>query len=85
MEKKQPRQTDAHLDAPSESNRGKHINFREVEDESAKNFAIDKTTSERQKQWQKEIKDGEEAKRHSDETKGSSAMPMDEDDTLGVP
>lgn len=85
MEDKQSRQTDPHLHAPSESNTEKHINFREVEEESAGNFAIDKTTSDRQKQWQKEIKEGEEEKQNADQTKDTSTMPMDEDDTLGVP
>jgi hypothetical protein len=84
MENKEPGQTDPHLNAPSESNTEKHINFREVEEESAGNFAIDKTTSDRQKQWQREIKEGEEEKRHSDQTKNNSTMPMD-DDTLGIP
>jgi hypothetical protein len=85
MEKNQRRQTDSHLDAPSESNTEKHINFRDVEEESSGNFAINKTTSDRQKQWQKEIKEGEDEKQLSDQTKDSSTMPMDEDDTLGVP
>lgn len=85
MENKQPRQTGPHLDAPSESNTEKHTNFREVEEESPGNFAINKTTSDRQKQWQKEIKEGEEEKRNADQTKDNSTMPMDEDDTLGVP
>ena len=82
MEKNQRRQTDSHLDAPSESNTEKHINFRDVEEENSGNFAINKTSSDRQKQWQ-EIKEGEDEKQRSDQTKDSSTM--DEDDTLGVP
>lgn len=82
-EKNQP-QTDPHLDAPAESNTDKHINFREVEEESAGNFSIDKTNSERQKQWRNEIEQGEEDKKESDQAKTNS-MPMDEDDTIGVP
>ena len=85
MEEKEERQTDPHLDAPSEANREKHINFREVEEESTGNFELDKSTSDRQKQWQQEIKEGEKEKRHSDQTTNHSTMPMDEDDTLGVP
>lgn len=85
MKDKQPRQTDPNLDAPSESNTEKHIDFREVEEESAGNFAISKTTSDRQKQWQKEIKESEEEKRNADQTRDNSTMPMDDDDTLGVP
>ena len=85
MEKNQRRQTGPHLDTPSESNTEKHINFRDVEEESSGNFAINKTTSDRQKQWQKEIKEGEAKKQRSDQTRGRSTMPMDEDDTLGIP
>jgi hypothetical protein len=84
MKEKKHSQTDSHLDAPSEANREKHINFPEVEEESSGNFAIDKTTSNRQKQWQQEIKKGEEERRHSNQ-QNNSTIPMDEDDTLGVP
>ncbi|HWI92253.1 MAG TPA: hypothetical protein VNT20_13310 [Flavisolibacter sp.] len=43
------------MDTAGESNTEKHINFPEVEEESAENLAIGKTTSDRQKQWQNEI------------------------------
>lgn len=85
MKKEKQPNVDPHIDAPSEANREKHINFREVEEESAGNFSIDKTTSERQKQWRKEIEEGEEEKRKSGEVNDNSIMPMDEDDTIGVP
>lgn len=85
MKEKEERQTDPHLDAPSEANREKHINFREVEEESAGNFEVDKSTSDRQKQWRQEIKEGEEEKTRSDQEANRSTMPMDEDDTIGVP
>ena len=77
-------QTDPRLDTPSENNREKHINFHEVEEESAQNFAI-KNTSERQKEWQQEIKEGEEEKLKLDQRKNTSSRPMDENDTVGVP
>ena len=79
MKEKEQNQTDPGLDAPAESNRGKHINFREVEEESAKNFELDKNTSERQKQWREEIKESEEKARNS------SARPEDNHDTVGIP
>lgn len=80
MKEKDKNQTDPGLGAPAEANRGKHINFREVEEESAKNFELNKNTSERQKQWREEMKEGEEEKGPS-----NSAMPLDEDDTVGIP
>ena len=43
MKEKDQRDTDRHLNAPLESNREKHINFREVEEESSENFMINKT------------------------------------------
>ena len=84
MKEKQPHQTDPHLDAPAESNREKHINFRDVEEESTENFMIDKSTTERQKQWREEIKEGEKEKSRSDARYNNSTKSMDEDDTQGV-
>ncbi|MBO9681830.1 MAG: hypothetical protein J7502_04025 [Flavisolibacter sp.] len=84
MKEKDQGGTDRHLDAPSESNREKHINFREVEEESSGNFMIDKNSTDRQKQWKEGIREGEEEKQNTDSST-PSAMPMDEDDTLGVP
>lgn len=85
MKENEQHSQDTHLDAPAEANREKHINFPEVEEESSGNFAIDKTTSKRQEQWHREIKEGEEEKRSADPLKNDSEMPMNEDDTLGVP
>jgi len=62
MNKKEKSPVDSHLDTPSEANREKHINFREVEEESSENFAINKITSDHQKQWQREIREGEDEK-----------------------
>jgi hypothetical protein len=75
---------DKHLDTPSESNREKHINFPEVEQESSENFTINKDTSDRQKQWQQEIQEGEREKSRLGQ-EGNSSMPMEEDDTIGIP
>jgi hypothetical protein len=72
------------LDTPSESNREKHVNFPELQQESSKNFTINKSTSDRQKEWQKEIEEGEREKSRSGQ-KDNSSMPMDEDDTIGIP
>jgi hypothetical protein len=55
-----------------------------VEQESSENFTINKGTSDRQKQWQKEIQEGEREKSRSGE-EGNPSMPMDEDDTIGIP
>jgi len=83
MKEKEPHQADSHLHAPSEANREKHINFPEVEEESTENFEIDKSTSDRQEQWRKEIKEGKEEKRRSNAQRNNSTMPVDEDDTTG--
>jgi hypothetical protein len=84
MKEKNKGQTDRHLDAPSEANSDKHINFREVEEESSGNFAVDKNSTERQKRWKRDIKEGEQERQNTGDNT-ASAMPMDEDDTLGVP
>lgn len=84
MNEKDQSGTDRHLDGPSESNREKHINFREVEDESSENFVLDKNSTDRQKQWKEGIKEGEEARQNTGNNT-PSAMPMDEGDTLGIP
>ena len=86
MEEKDQRNTDPRLDTPAESNREKHINFREVEEESSEEFAVIHTPpADRQKQWQEGIEEGKKANRESKDQSTPSAMPMDEDDTLGIP
>ena len=74
---------DKYLDASSESSREKPINFSEIEKESTENVSLNKGSSERQKQWQQEIEEGEQQKRSNDQD--SSQMPLDEDDTIGIP
>jgi hypothetical protein len=63
--KENQRQPDQHLDTPAEANRDKHINFPEVEEESSQNFAIDKNSTNRQKQWQKGIEEGKQDRKDS--------------------
>ena len=72
------------LNLSSESNREKHINSPGVEEDSSKNTAINKGTSERQTQWQQEIEEGEREKSRRDDQQ-NSVMPMDNDETIGVP
>ena len=84
MKQKNQQQVDRHLNAPQEAGRNKHINFQEVEEERSENFVINKNVSDRQKQWQEEIEQGEKGKQNSDH-RNSSTMPMDNDDTLGIP
>jgi hypothetical protein len=83
MKESEPRRG-KHLDTSSESNREKHVNFPELQQESSENFTINKSTSDRQKEWQKEIEEGEREKSRSGQ-KDNSSMPMDEDDTIGIP
>jgi hypothetical protein len=45
---------------------------------------IDKDPTNRQKQWEESTKEGKEESQNTG-TDTPSAMPMDEDDTLGVP
>jgi hypothetical protein len=83
MKESEPRRG-KHLDTSSESNREKHVKFPELQQESSENFTINKSTSDRQKEWQKEIEEGEREKSRSGQ-KDNSSMPMDEDDTIGIP
>lgn len=58
-EKKEDQQTDTRLDTPSEANREKHINFREVEEESSDAVVFNNNDSkERKEEWQKGLEEG---------------------------
>jgi hypothetical protein len=59
----QQQPNDPNLDIPAESNRTKHINFMDVEDESATKTGInnDDWAADRQKQWKKGLQEGREA------------------------
>ena len=84
MKENDQNKTGKHLDSPAESNREKHINFREVEEESAEKFVVDHTPPEvRQKEWKQGLEEGKNASQ--DPPSQQSPMSMDEDDTLGVP
>jgi hypothetical protein len=85
MKENEQERTDRNLDTPSESNREKHINFPEVEEDSRNIAGNSNSISERQKQWRQEIQEGEKEKENSDRDKETSSMPMDDDDTLGIP
>jgi hypothetical protein len=76
--------TNKQFDTPSEANRDKHINFRDVEEESAQKIIVDHTQpTDRQKQWQEGLEEGRQANQNPPTQQ--SPMPMDEDDTLGIP
>jgi len=62
--KQTPQDKDRHLDIPSEANRDKHINFREVEEGGyTGDTDIDDATRERQRQWQQGIEEGKRNKK----------------------
>jgi hypothetical protein len=86
MKKNEQERTDRHLDTPSESNQEKHVNFLQVEEESSHQIAGgNNRASDRQKQWKQGIEEGEQARENSDQGTTGSVMPMDDDDTLGIP
>ena len=67
--KERPHQpNDPNLDIPAESNRSKHINFMEVEEDSSTKTGInaDDFAAERQKQWKEGLKEGEDARRNNE-------------------
>jgi hypothetical protein len=58
---------DPHLDAPSEANREKHINFREVDEEDADliSFKNKEEVTKRREAWQKGLDEGRKAKENN--------------------
>jgi hypothetical protein len=56
----QEQEPDPHLDTPSEANREKHINFRDIEEESEDvvNFQNKDEVKKRREQWQQGIEEG---------------------------
>lgn len=85
-EDKNQKQSDRHADTPSEAYRDKHIDFPDVEQDSATQFVIHKQDAERQKDWENEIEEGkEERSRSENPPRPDSPMRMDGDETLGVP
>ena len=82
MEKDEPK-PGKHADTPSESRSGKHINSPDIEKKTAENVSLNQGSSKRQKEWQREIEQGEQEKRSNSHDR--SQMPLDEDDTMGIP
>ena len=85
MKANEQQRTGRHLNMPSESNRQKPVNFREVGEGSRQISISGDHTSKRQKEWRQEIQEGEQAKEQSTQQQTGHAMPMDNDDTLGIP
>jgi hypothetical protein len=58
-EKKEQEKIDPNLDIPAEANRGKHINFLDIEmDNDEKKKTEDDFSKERHKQWEEGIAEG---------------------------
>ncbi len=84
MKENDQNKTAKHLNSPAESNREKHCNFTEAEDESAEKFVVDQTLpDDRQKEGTQGVEGGR--KTNQDPPSQQSPMSMDEDDTLGIP
>jgi hypothetical protein len=65
MKERKEKKIDPSLDAPSEANRQKHINFLDVENDVEKEQnrrENDEFSEERQKQWKEGIAEGKEAR-----------------------
>lgn len=94
MKEQEQREKDPHLDIPSEANREKHINFLKAEEDNPERTRDHKTdNSNRREQWKEGLEEGQKANQSSDTDQNRSApangnqspMPMDNDDTLGIP
>ena len=59
---------DPNLDIPAEASRNKHINFLDAENENSTkaNHDRDDITTERRKQWQEGLREGEDARRNNE-------------------
>ncbi len=66
-EKSETPLTDPHLDTPSEANREKHINFREVQEEDADliSFKNKDEVTKRREAWQKGLEEGRKTKENN--------------------
>lgn len=68
MQEKDKSQPDPQLDTPAEANTEKHINFLEVEEQSAgrrDEDNQDQFADERKKQWEQGLAEGEEERKKS--------------------
>lgn len=78
MKEEKEKQPDRHLDAPSEANRDRHINFLKVEEESANTIAdVHNTSTDRQKQWREGVEEGRTARNAPGES-NPGAQPVKE-------
>lgn len=75
-------QQDSHLNTPSESKDEKHINFMDVEKESPEEIVGNRNTDkERQEEWKQGMEEG----RKENQNSRRSAIPLDNDETIGNP
>jgi hypothetical protein len=89
--KENKQERDPQLDTPSEANRSKHINFTDEENRMhTRSSDHDNDGKARRQQWKDGLAEGEQerdvnggSERKKDRPSG--AMPMNEDDTLGIP
>lgn len=86
MKNKQQEPADRQLDVPAEANRDEHINFLKVEEESAKNFAIDKdSVTKRREEWQEGLEEGRESWKNAANSNNEESTQSNrkDDDTFG--
>ncbi len=71
MKENQSSSQDRHLQTPSEANRDKHINFRQLdEDDPLISFKNKDGVKERRDEWQRGLEEGERAKNQSGSEEG---------------
>ena len=90
MDKNQ--EPDPRLNTPAEANKEKHINFMDIEEEAghARSREEDEEGKVRRRQWKNGLAEGEQARGEGGDAerskdRPSGAMPMKQDDTLGIP
>lgn len=75
-----------HLDTLSESNREKHINFIDVEEETSNQINNDRTSDQGQKkEWDNGIEKGKRENQNPSSNKSNSGIPLNNDETIGIP
>lgn len=67
-QQRQQQPEDSNLDIPAESNRSKHINFLDVEEDSSTKTGVnaDSFAAERQKQWTDGLEEGKKARSNNE-------------------
>jgi hypothetical protein len=87
----QNKAADPNLDTPSESNRQKHINFMDVEEESGSRRQSDNrddSVKQRREEWQKGLEEGasdREDRKEASRTDRSESTGGAGNETLGIP